>query len=554
MAAPAPIRENSMSSPLLRYENLTIPLPGNADRAYAVQDLSLTLAPHEILCIVGESGSGKSLTALSTMGLLEAQFDKPQGGIYFGPDNLLDLNERQRAQKIGGKISMIFQEPMASLNPFYTVGQQVSETFRIHTDLSKAQIRQKVLALFDEVLLPDPERIYRSYPHQLSGGQCQRVMIASALALNPQVLIADEPTTALDVTTQAQILKLMLRLRESHGTGILFITHDFGVVAEIADRVAVMRHGQVVEIGAVAQVLNDPQHEYTKSLVAAVPRLLPRNARQNLGPAVLRAENVKKTFSLRSLSQGRKDIKAVDDVTLTLRRGETLGLVGESGSGKSTLAQCIIRMVQPDSGVIEIDGIRFDQLGKRALRDARRHVQIIFQDPYTALDPRQKVGDAIAEGQVIHGASMAQAAKRTAELLKAVGLDASAADRFPHQFSGGQRQRICIARALALEPSLLIADESVSALDVSVQAQILALLADIQSKLQFGLLFVTHDLRVASQLCDRIAVMQRGQLVEIGEPAQLFQNPSAAYTRQLLSAVPGAGWVPRAADQSRYTE
>ncbi|ARO15850.1 ABC transporter ATP-binding protein (plasmid) [Ketogulonicigenium robustum] len=532
---------------LLSYENLTIPLPGKGDRARAVEGLSLQLHRNEILCIVGESGSGKSLTALSTMGLLDAEFDRPQGQIMFHGNNLLEMGERQRTQRIGGKLAMIFQEPTASLNPFYTVGHQVSETFKIHTDLSKAEIRQKVLDLFAEVLLPDPERIYRSYPHQLSGGQCQRVMIASALALNPEVLIADEPTTALDVTTQAQILKLMLRLRERHGTGILFITHDFGVVAEIADRVAVMCRGELVEVGPTAEVLNNPQHAYTKRLVAAVPRLEPRAARSDLGETVLRAQNISKTYRTGHIGKAVHEVRAVDDVSLTLRRGETLGLVGESGSGKSTLSQCIIRMVDADGGEIEIDGIRFDSLRPRALRHARRHAQIIFQDPYTALDPRQKVGDAIAEGQLIHGVPMAQAAARTAELLEAMGLDASAAERFPHQFSGGQRQRICIARALALEPALLIADESVSALDVSVQAQILELLVDVQQRLQFGLLFVTHDLRVASQLCDRIAVMQKGKIVEIGEPVQLFTNPAQEYTRQLLSAVPGAGWVPQSA-------
>lgn len=527
-----------MTDQLLSYENLSIPLPSGMDREYAVHNLSMSLGRKEILCVVGESGSGKSLTALATMGLLEQGLGKPTGRVCFEGQNLLELNERERRHLAGSKISMVFQEPAASLNPFYTVGRQVAETFSVHTNLSKQQIRERVLALFDEVLLPDPERIYGSYPHQLSGGQCQRVMIASALALDPAVLIADEPTTALDVTTQAQILKLMLDLRQRHDTGIIFITHDFGVVAEIADRVAVMQQGNLVEIGPASEVLDNPQHAYTKKLLAAVPHLEPRAARPDLGSEVLTAKGVSKTYPLSK--RGRHAVvKAVDDVSISIKRGETLGLVGESGSGKSTLSQCLIRMTEPDGGEIVIDGVSFRDLDKRQLREARSRVQVIFQDPYTALDPRQKIGDAIEEGPIIHGLGRGEARKRCVELLEAVGLDKSAGDRFPHQFSGGQRQRICIARALSLEPALLIADESVSALDVSVQAQILDLLASIQKRLQFGLLFVTHDLRVASRICDRIAVMQRGKVVEIAEPIDLFANPQVEYTRQLLAAVPG---------------
>ncbi|NTA59843.1 ABC transporter ATP-binding protein [Agrobacterium tumefaciens] len=528
-----------MADPLLNYDGLSIRLPDGMDRSFAVEGLSMSLERNEILCVVGESGSGKSLTALSTMGLLENSFRKPEGAILFEGHNLLDLDETARRKLVGPRISMIFQEPTASLNPFYTVGRQVCETFATHTDLSRGQIRDRVLALFEEVLLPYPERIYRSYPHQLSGGQCQRVMIASALALNPAILIADEPTTALDVTTQAQILKLMLDLRHRHRTGILFITHDFGVVAEIADRVAVMQQGKLVEIGTADDVLNQPQHAYTQKLLAAVPRLEPRASRTGLGPEVLRATGVSKGYKIKPPRGAKTILRAVDDVSITLRRGETLGLVGESGSGKSTLSQCIIRMTEPDTGEIVIDGVAFHKLRGSQVRRAREHVQVIFQDPYTALDPRQKVGSAIQEGPIIHGVSRSEAAQRCKDLLEAVGLDASAADRFPHQFSGGQRQRICIARTLALEPGLLIADESVSALDVSVQAQILALLTSLQERLQFGLLFVTHDLRVASSICDRIAVMRHGKLVEVGEPVDFFNNPKVEYTRQLLSAVPG---------------
>ncbi|MEH6776126.1 MAG: ABC transporter ATP-binding protein, partial [Cereibacter changlensis] len=366
--------------------------------------------------------------------------------------------------------------------------------------------------------------------------------IAIALALDPEVLIADEPTTALDVTTQAKILELMLDLRRDHGTGILFITHDFGVVAEIADRVAVMRHGRLVEIGTRDQVLRNPQEEYTRQLIAAVPRLAPKTTTASLGETVLRAVGLRKTYRTRTLIGATREVQALKDVDLTLARGETLGLVGESGSGKSTLAQAVIRLVEPDGGEVTIDGGRFTGLSGQVLREARRKVQIVFQDPYTALDPRQSVGDAIAEGPIIHGLSRDDARTRALDLIEAVGLDRSAATRFPHEFSGGQRQRICIARALAVHPDLLIADESVSALDVSVQAQILDLLARMQRELQFGLLFITHDLRVASRICDRIAVMRQGRIVEQGPAAELFAHPREDYTRELLSAVPGRGW------------
>lgn len=531
-----------MSTPLLDIRNLFVPLPEGADRPYAVEDLSLTLARGEILCIVGETGSGKSLTAMATMGLLPSNLPRARGQVLFESDDLLTLPNSVRLKMAGSRLAMIFQEPIAALNPIYRVGDQVSETFRLHTSLSGAEIKRRVIELFHEVRLPQPEEIFRAYPHQLSGGQCQRVMIASALALDPALLIADEPTTALDVTTQAQILKLMLDLRERHGTGILFITHDFGVVAEIADRVAVMRHGRLVEIGPAAEVLANPQADYTKQLLAAVPRLEPRRSRPGIGEAVLKATGIAKLFSTRSILGTSREVRAVDNVDLTIGRGETVGLVGESGSGKSTLAQCVIRLVEPDSGDVIISGGRFTGLKGAALRAARRRVQIVFQDPYTALDPRQAAGAAIAEGPMIHGLSAGKARERALDLLEAVGLDRAAASRFPHEFSGGQRQRICIARALAVEPELLIADESVSALDVSVQAQILDLLAKMQERLKFGMLFITHDLRVASRICDRIAVMRQGRVIELAEPATLFDAPREPYTRALLAAVPGRDW------------
>ncbi|MEO3997500.1 ABC transporter ATP-binding protein [Mesorhizobium sp. CAU 1732] len=531
-----------MSSPLLDIQNLFVGLPAGADRDYAVEDLSLSIAKGEILCIVGETGSGKSLTAMATMGLLPPNLPRARGQVLFEGADLLKLPASVRRKMAGSRLAMIFQEPIAALNPIYRVGEQVSETFRLHTTLSAADIRKRVIELFREVRLPDPDEIYRAYPHQLSGGQCQRVMIASALALDPSLLIADEPTTALDVTTQAQILKLMLDLRERHGTGILFITHDFGVVAEIADRVAVMRHGKLVEIGPAKDVLANPQADYTKTLLAAVPKLEPRHARPGLGETVLSATGITKLFSTRSILGANREVRAVDHVDLSIRRGETVGLVGESGSGKTTLAQCVIRLVEPDSGDLTISGGTFSNLSGAALRAARRRVQIVFQDPYTALDPRQTAGSAIAEGPIIHGLSRKEAHQRALDLLEAVGLDRSSADRFPHEFSGGQRQRVCIARALAVEPELLIADESVSALDVSVQAQILDLLAAMQERLKFGMLFITHDLRVASRICDRIAVMRQGKIVEQAEPADLFANQREAYTHELLAAVPGRDW------------
>ncbi|MGF6232570.1 peptide/nickel transport system ATP-binding protein [Inquilinus ginsengisoli] len=529
-------------TPLLAIEDLRVPLPPAAERLDAVSNLSLALGRGEILCVVGESGSGKSMTALAVMGLLPANLPAPSGRVLFEGRDLLALSERERRDLAGRRIAMIFQEPSAALNPIYRVGNQVAETFRLHTKLSSAEIRERVLALFREVRLPDPELLYHSYPHQLSGGQCQRVMIATALALDPAILIADEPTTALDVTTQAQILRLMLDLRQRHGTGILFITHDFGVVAEIADRVAVMQNGRLVEEGPRDRVLRRPEAAYTRDLLAAVPKLEPRRARPGLGPVAVSAKGIAKTFRKSGLFGGGRSVKAVDGVDVEIRRGETLGLVGESGSGKSTLAQCIIRLIEPERGDIVLAAGSFSALKGKTLRAARRRVQIVFQDPYSALDPRQSVGAAIAEGPVIHGLDRDGARDRALKLLQAVGLDAEAAGRFPHEFSGGQRQRICIARALAIEPDLLIADESVSALDVSVQAQILDLLAEMQQRLGFAMLFITHDLRVASRICDRIAVMRQGRIVEGGEPATLFGAPREAYTRELLSAVPGRDW------------
>jgi len=398
----------------------------------------------------------------------------------------------------------------------------------------------RAVELLDEVGLPDPARIARAYPHELSGGQRQRVMIAMALALEPKLLIADEPTTALDVTTQAQILRLLDGLRRRRGTAVLFITHDFGVVAEIADRIAVLQNGVLVEEGGADDVLARPRHDYTRRLLAAVPSLVPpERPPQPVAAPVLVVEGLSKTYRKRSLFSAGREVKAADDVSLTLARGETLGLVGESGSGKSTVGRCVLRLIEPDAGTVALGDVRLSDLSRSAVRPHRKRIQMIFQDPFASLNPRQTVGRIIADGPIAHGLPPRQAFERARELLALVALSPNAIDRYPHEFSGGQRQRIGIARALALEPDVIVADEAVSALDVSVQAQILDLIRDLQERLGLAILFVTHDLRVAAQICHRIAVMQRGRIVESGETAALFADPRHDYTRQLLAAVPG---------------
>jgi peptide/nickel transport system ATP-binding protein len=430
---------------------------------------------------------------------------------------------------------MIFQEPMTALNPLMRVGAQVAEVMAVHGRSERGRVH----TLLEAVNLPDPARIARAYPHALSGGQRQRVMIAMALALEPAVLIADEPTTALDVTTQMQILQLIRDIQQRRGTGVLFITHDFGVVAEIADHVAVMQAGRIVEQGSVSDVLNRPNHPYTQSLIAAVPQRAAVARAAIAGDPVIELRAVRKSYR-----RGRTSVAAVADADIVLRRGETLGLVGESGSGKSTLARCIVRLVQPDSGAILFHGQDLRPLSRAAWRPVRRRIQMVFQDPFASLNPRRRVGAIIAEGPMAHGLPREAALARARELLGLVQLDPAAAGRFPHEFSGGQRQRIGIARALAMEPELLIADEPVSALDVSVQAQILALLESLRTRLGLTMLFITHDLRVAAQICDRVAVMQRGIIVEQGATATVFANPLHAYTRALLDAIPGRHWTP----------
>ena len=531
---------NGISDTVLSIEGLSVALPPGADRPLAVEAVNLTLRAGEVTCLVGESGSGKSIISKAVMGLLPERVRITGGAIQFGDHDLARLDPASFRALRGAAIGMVFQEPMTALNPLHRVGRQVAEVLRLHTELGPAAIRARVLALFEQTRLPDPAQIARAYPHQLSGGQRQRVVIAMALALRPRLLIADEPTTALDVTTQAQILHLLRELQREQNTAVLFITHDFGVVAEIADRVAVLQRGIVVEQGARDAVLHHPQHPYTQSLLAAVPRLRAPLPTAQLGIPVLEARHLCKTYARRSLRA--TPTRALDDVEIMLRRGETLGIVGESGSGKSTLARVLTGLDHVDRGEVILGGEVLTGLSRRQLRPYRKRLQMIFQDPYASLDPRQRVADIVAEGPIIHGTAPAAARARALELLGLVGLDASAAGRYPHEFSGGQRQRIGIARALALEPEILIADEAVSALDVSVQAQVLALLAGIKAQLGLSMVFVTHDLRVALQICDRLLVMRAGKVVEVGPAAAILQAPQNPYTRALFAAVPGAQW------------
>jgi peptide/nickel transport system ATP-binding protein len=533
-----------MSRTILDVERLTVDLPPWADRPQAVTDVSFALRQNEILCVVGESGSGKSVMARAIMGLLPAPHLRASAGrVLLDGEDLLKVDAaRMRAIRCS-RISMIFQEPMTALNPVKTVGAQIDEVLALHTDLPRAARTDRIVAMLESVRLSDAARLMRAYPHEISGGQRQRAMIAMALILEPSVVVADEPTTALDVTTQAGILALIRDVQRSRHMAVMFITHDFGVVAEIADRVAVMQQGVLVEFGDAAQVLNAPSHPYTKALIAAIPGLTPvQRSAQDGAPHVLSVRALDKTYNASGLFGGGRAVRALKSIDLTIRRGETLGLVGESGSGKSTLARCIVRLVDADNGSVVVRDIDWMQLSRRELRAYRRYVQIVFQDPFGSLDPRCTVGRLIAEGPIVCGVPKADAFARAYSLLELVGLDRRAANRYPHEFSGGQRQRIGIARALALDPSILVADEPVSALDVSVQAQVLRLLADIRDRFNLAMLFITHDLRVAAQVCDRIAVMRDGEIVEHGETARVYADPQHAYTRALLAAVPGRHW------------
>ncbi|MGE5158020.1 MAG: ABC transporter ATP-binding protein [Gemmatimonas sp.] len=533
-----------MTDTVLDIRDLVVSLGKKSDGPRIIDGLSLQVGNGETLCLVGESGSGKSVTSLTVMGLLQKGTLTPTGGsIKLAGEELLTASDRRLRQLRATRMAMIFQEPMTALNPVVPVGRQIDEVLRAHTHLDARTRRKRILDMMEQVRLPQVERIFASYPHRLSGGQRQRIMIAMALVLEPKLLIADEPTTALDVTTQKQILTLIRDLQRDHGTAVLFITHDMGVVAEIADRVAVMRQGRLVETGALDAILRAPAMEYTRNLLASVPSLVPRAPRpETQEPVVLEANELSKVYRERSWFGKPREVHAADKVTLTLRKGRTLGIVGESGSGKSTVARCIVRLIDPSSGGIRLVGREISDLSRRLLQPHRRRIQIIFQDPYRSLNPRITAGESIAEGPINFGTPHAQALAKARELLELVGLPADAASRYPHQFSGGQRQRIAIARALALDPDVLVADEAVSALDVSVQAQVLELLDEIQTRLGIALLFITHDLRVAAQICDDVVVMQSGRVVEQGPAAEVLTNPQQPYTKALLDAAPGRGW------------
>jgi len=581
-------------SPILEVKNLTIRFKTENGYHNAVENVSFKITKGETLGIVGESGSGKSVSSLSIMQLLGSNSDVVSGEILFKDTktnqviDLLKQSEKEMRKIRGNDIAMIFQEPMTSLNPVYTCGDQVMEAILLHQKINKQEAKQRTIELFKTVLLPRPESIFSSYPHQLSGGQKQRVMIAMALSCNPSVIIADEPTTALDVTVQKAILEVLKKLKDEFGTSVIFITHDLGVITDIADRVVVMYQGKIVEQNKTANLFYNPKHPYTKGLMACRPRLdfklkvLPtvsdfmvKNAdgemvekeskynsvgqaimlnfvteeetlerRQDImsKPPHLIVKNLKTYFPVKKGIFGKVTdfIKAVDDVSFEVYPGETVGLVGESGCGKTTLGRTILRLEEPTSGDIIFNGQRINELDKEALRKMRKDMQIIFQDPYSSLNPRITIGEAIMEPMRIHEVleSDFSRRRRVIELLETVNLQTSHFNRYPHEFSGGQRQRICIARALALNPQFIICDESVSALDVSVQAQVLNLLNKLKGEFNFTTIFISHDLSVVKFMSDRIVVMNRGKIEEIGYAEDIYRNPTKEYTKKLIDAIP----------------
>ena len=569
-----------MPTPLLFIRNLKVSFKHESQWVEAVHGIDLDVFEGRTLGLVGESGSGKSVSSLAVMRLLNERTSRIEAdNIQIEGEEIKGFSEKQMADVRGKRIAMIFQEPMTSLNPVYKCGFQVTEMILQHETVSKEEAKSRVIELFKQVMLPRPEAIYDSYPHELSGGQKQRVMIAMAIACHPKLLIADEPTTALDVTVQLEILKLLRKLQSETGMGMIFITHDLGVVAEIADDVAVMHGGEILERGTVQQILNQPQHPYTQGLLACRP---PMNVRLKRLPIVkefldgqwkggkeqilrdlqitdeerqthlkqlysqkplLKVEGLKTWYPLRKgvLSRVYDHVKAVDDVSLEVFEGETLGLVGESGCGKTTLGRSILRLAEPTGGKVWFDGVEVTALKGQDLRDFRKQAQIVFQDPYSSLNPRITIGEAIAEPMRVHGIEKNSGKLRDAvcDLLEQVGLQAEHYDRYPHEFSGGQRQRICIARALAVNPRLVICDESVSALDVSVQAQVLNLLNRLKEERHLTYIFISHDLSVVRFMSDRVLVMYNGKPVETNEADALFEHPLNAYTQKLIDALPG---------------
>lgn len=532
----------SADHPILEIIDLTITLPIRADRTYAVENVSLKINRGEIMCVVGESGSGKSVMTSAVLNDIASTLTLQSGQILFDGKDVLKLSQKELNKLRGARISMIYQEPMAALNPSIKIGKQVEEVFSLHrSEISASQRRVETIKLLEQMKLPTPERIYASYPHQVSGGQCQRIVIAMALACKPDILIADEPTTALDVTTQAEILRLIQDLKEVYDNGTIFITHDFGIVADIADRVAVMCKGKIIEQGSKEEILMSPKEPYTKLLVDAMPLL--KTTRTPVldrdDAPVLEVNSLHKIYDT-----GSKEVHALKDANFLLRKGETLGVVGESGSGKSTLAKTLIRLAEPTSGSIMINHQDFLALSGEDLVKARKNIQMIFQDPFGSLNPSQTVGYMVTRGLLLQGVPAAEAHQRAVELLTQVGLGEQSLHRKPINFSGGQRQRIGIARALSMGPNVLVADESVSALDLSVQKQVLKLMNDLQKSYEMAIIFITHDLRVAAQISDYITVMEKGIMVEFGSAEQVFNNPKHDYTKKLLNAAPGRNWNP----------
>jgi peptide/nickel transport system ATP-binding protein len=553
--------------PILSVRNLSTTFKvGDGEFRKIVRNVSFDIAPKETVAIVGESGSGKSVTSLSIMRLLEERTARIEGQVLLSGRDLLTLPEREMRTIRGNEIAMIFQEPMTSLNPVLTVGDQIAEVLQRHRGISHAEAKAETIRLFEKVRIPEARSRYSEYPHRFSGGMRQRVMIAMALACKPKLLIADEPTTALDVTIQAQTLALIRSLQEEEGMSVLFITHDMGVVAEIADRTVIMFRGEAVEMGETAEIFARPRHAYSRMLLSSVPKLGSMSGRseplrfpitdmeggqQVSQPTtgrpimsrqpLLSVKNLTTRFDLRSgpLKRLKGRIHAVENISFELFPGETLSIVGESGCGKSTTGRSITRLIEPTSGDVFLDGYDVMKLDKVSLRGLRRSVQMVFQDPFASLDPRASVGAAIAEPMLTHRlASRDEAKDRVADLLKRVGLSPDMARRYPHEFSGGQRQRICIARALSLEPKMIVADEAVSALDVSIKAQISNLLMDLQESLNIAYLFISHDMAVVERVSHRVAVMYLGEIVEIGARADVFENPRHPYTRKLIAAVP----------------
>ena len=527
-------------APVAQVKSLCVEIVGQTPQRLAVDSVSFDIHPNETLCLVGESGSGKSMIAHALIGLLPTHGVRHVGGqVFLEGQEITGLAPDSMRRLRGTSVGIIFQEPMTALNPLMTVAQQIDEVFRAHTSLGNAERARKAVQLLADVRIPDPASAASAYPFQLSGGQRQRVMIAMALALEPRLLIADEPTTALDVTTQSQILALIRDIQLARGIGVLFITHDFGVVADIADRVLVMWQGRCVESGTAQAVLNSPSDPYTRKLIRSVPTLVTSRSAQAETPKAPLLEVDK--VSMHYLGRGGRTTQALDQVSFAMHRGETVGVVGESGSGKSTLGKAVVGLLRPDGGSIRFEGQEIVGRSRAQLGVVRREIQMVFQDPYASLNPRHRVDDIIASGPITSGIDRHEAYARAEKLLRVVGMDKNCMRRFPHQFSGGQRQRISIARALAMQPKLLIADEPVSALDVSVQAQVLTLLREIRAEFGLSMLFITHDLRVASGLCDRIIVMQAGKIVEVGTAASICGSPQETYTRALIAAIPGKG-------------